>query len=330
MARFAHVFAGVAALAMVAAAAAAPEENKDQGYGLPPVLLPPENYVAGDRKPPEPLPRTIEIRPPEAEPPAVRPAEPARDLSQMSEDELLDEAVRARQAYERTLLALRDRYLRTAAADRLAWVTQTLDAMNATPRRPPLGAPEPPRLEERPVAVAPAAPDVPPAAPPAPAAPDVPPVAPPAPAAPDVPPTLPAQAALTPDQLYEEGMHYVQAAAPLNLKYAYLKTAIGRFGAIIQKYPESDKADDAAFQIGENYASPYYQDWSRAAEYYEYAYEWNPRTPYPALLKAAWLRESRLGQADRAVELYRIVVARSADQGEVEKAASRLRALTGG
>ena len=145
-------------------------------------------------------------------------------------------------------------------------------------------------------------------------------------AGPDLRPTRSIEAA---DQLYAEGVHYKDYPAFPPGKKDYLKIALEKFRTIIEKYPESDKIDDAAFRMGEIYGGWYFQDYARAVQSYQRCWEWNSKSEHPALFNAAKIYDEKLKNRVKAVELYNRVVAETADEAKINEAQNRLRALTG-
>ncbi|MBE3070944.1 MAG: hypothetical protein IMZ66_11980 [Planctomycetes bacterium] len=131
------------------------------------------------------------------------------------------------------------------------------------------------------------------------------------------------------DQLFTEGTDYKNYPSFPPAKKDYLKQAIQKFTTIIEKYPESDKIDDAAFGIGEIYSGWYFEDWARAVSSYERCWQWDPRTPYPAVFNAAKIYDEKLKNRVKAVELYNRVMAESKNEDLVRQAQERIRALTG-
>jgi hypothetical protein len=131
------------------------------------------------------------------------------------------------------------------------------------------------------------------------------------------------------DQLYEEGLHFKNYPAFPPGKEDYLKIALQKFQTIIERYPESDKVDDAAFQMGEIYGGWYFEDWARAVLAYQRCWEWNPDTDHPARLNAAKIYEERLKNRIKAVELYNAVLRKAKDPEQAAKARERIKALTG-
>jgi hypothetical protein len=223
----------------------------------------------------------------------VRPAPREVDLSGMGEVGLAEEVARARKAYARALAAIKDHYLARATAVKLEWVTAELDALDRVPKIQYLTVAEM--------------------------------------AGPNLRPIRRIEAA---DQLYEEGTQYKNyPAMPFPMsnpgKDTYLKKALEKFQTIIEKYPESDKIDDAAFRMGEIYGGWYFNDFARAVECYQRCWEWNPKTDLPAIFNAAKLYEEKLNNRTKAVELYNRVLAESANEELQKQAVDRIKALTG-
>jgi len=145
-------------------------------------------------------------------------------------------------------------------------------------------------------------------------------------AGPDLRPARSIEAA---DQLYAEGVHYKDYPAFPPGKKDYLKIALEKFRKVIEKYPESDKIEDAAFRMGEIYGGWYFQDYGRAVQSYERCWQWNPKSEHPALFNAAKIYDEKLKNRVKAVELYNRVIAETTDEGKINEAQNRLRALTG-
>lgn len=97
---------------------------------------------------------------------------------------------------------------------------------------------------------------------------------------------------------------------------------------LVERYPSSEKIDDAAFMLGEIHRELPNQELI-AAKWYERAWTWNPDTPYPARYQAAVLCDYRLRDRARALELYRKVLAEeTGDDKNVASASRRIRILT--
>ncbi len=105
--------------------------------------------------------------------------------------------------------------------------------------------------------------------------------------------------------------------------------AAGVFRELIEKYPSSDKIDDAAFWLGEIHKE-YLKDQEQiAVQWYERAFAWDPATPHSARFQAAVVYDYRLHDRDRALELYRLVLADEAwRRSNVDFATRRIEQLT--
>jgi TolA-binding protein len=101
------------------------------------------------------------------------------------------------------------------------------------------------------------------------------------------------------------------------------------FQQILSKYPQSDKIDDVAYQLGDIYESKAYKQSGRAAAYFERCFQWNPKTHTDARLRAARLYE-RLNDRTKALEIYRDVVTHETDPRRMEEANRKLAELSGG
>jgi len=99
--------------------------------------------------------------------------------------------------------------------------------------------------------------------------------------------------------------------------------AIDRFKTVLEKWPESEKAPKAAYQLGELYAGLYYRDYEKAAKYYEKCYDLNPATPEPALVKAGDMYV-KLGRFEDAVTMYKLAVKGQRNSGQRDEAQRKL------
>jgi hypothetical protein len=99
---------------------------------------------------------------------------------------------------------------------------------------------------------------------------------------------------------------------------------------ILEKYPNSDKIGDVAYQLGELYESRSYRQYDRAARYYERSFQWVKGSRTDARLRAAMLYDNQLNERSKAIELYRSVVEHDLDPGRIKAAERRLAELTGG
>jgi TolA-binding protein len=100
--------------------------------------------------------------------------------------------------------------------------------------------------------------------------------------------------------------------------------AVGVFRELIERYPTSDKIDDAAFQLGQVHKE-YLQDQEPiAVKWYERAWAWDPNTPHEPRFQAAVIYDYRLHDRDRALELYQLVLKdETPEQSSVNKLARR-------
>ncbi len=99
---------------------------------------------------------------------------------------------------------------------------------------------------------------------------------------------------------------------------------------ILQKYPESDKIADVAYELGDLYEGKAYKQYDRAAAYYERAYQWRRGTRTDARLRAARLYDKTLNDRTKAIELYREEIATDTDPTRIKEAEKRLAELAAG
>jgi TolA-binding protein len=97
---------------------------------------------------------------------------------------------------------------------------------------------------------------------------------------------------------------------------------------LLTAYPQSDKIGDTAFQLGDIYESKAYQQYRRAAQYFERCFQWNPTTNMEARLRAARLYDRKLNERGRAMELYRDITSHETDPRAVQEAQKRLTELS--
>ncbi|CAN5233090.1 hypothetical protein BH10PLA2_BH10PLA2_25540 [soil metagenome] len=100
------------------------------------------------------------------------------------------------------------------------------------------------------------------------------------------------------------------------------------FQQLLSNYPQSDKIDNAAYQLGEIYEGNAFKQYRRSAQYYERCFQWNPKTHLDARLKAAHLYDHNLQERTRAIELYREIVTRETDPKRIAEANKRLTDLS--
>jgi len=99
------------------------------------------------------------------------------------------------------------------------------------------------------------------------------------------------------------------------------------FQQILSSYPQSDKIDDAAYQLGDIYESRAYKQYRRAALYFERCFQWNTNTQFDARLRAARLYDKYLQERSHAMELYRDVTTHETDPKRIAEAEKRMAEL---
>jgi tetratricopeptide (TPR) repeat protein len=125
------------------------------------------------------------------------------------------------------------------------------------------------------------------------------------------------------DDYYTDGMIF----AGSNRK-VQRDLALKRFEKILGEWPDSDKAPVAAFAMGEIYSGLYFWDYDLASKYYMNAYELDPATSLPALLKAGDMYY-KVERYDEATKVYKLAVQGSVDPKVRDKAQAQLDKLAG-
>ena len=107
--------------------------------------------------------------------------------------------------------------------------------------------------------------------------------------------------------LFQDGKNYVNI---LNLTSRKSKSAYAasRFKKILDDYPESDKTDDAAYELARIYEGRHFRDYEGAAFYYVKSYELNPHTDKPARFKAARVYDNYLSDYAEAARHYEMAL----------------------
>jgi tetratricopeptide (TPR) repeat protein len=98
---------------------------------------------------------------------------------------------------------------------------------------------------------------------------------------------------------------------------------------ILEKYPNSDKIGDVAYQLGDMYESRAYKQHDRAAKYFERSFQWVKGSRTDARLRAATLYDKQLNERSKAIELYRAVIDHDTDPDRLRQAEKRLAELNG-
>ncbi len=134
------------------------------------------------------------------------------------------------------------------------------------------------------------------------------------------------------DALYEQGRELMRRGGhgvPGIYREDRMVEAANLLRELIERYPSSDKIDDAAFLCGEIHSEYLPGQGVIGVKWYERAWTWNPDTPHPARSKAALVYDYRLHDRDRALELYRSVLEHETDnKSGVRFAARRITQLT--
>jgi TolA-binding protein len=99
------------------------------------------------------------------------------------------------------------------------------------------------------------------------------------------------------------------------------------FQQLLTSYPQSDKIDDAAYQLGDIYEGKAYRQYRRAAAYFERCFQWNQNTQFEARLRAARIYDKALLDRSRARELYQEVLNHETDPRQLDEAKKRLTEL---
>jgi tetratricopeptide (TPR) repeat protein len=124
--------------------------------------------------------------------------------------------------------------------------------------------------------------------------------------------------------LMEKGGHGV----PVLYREEIMKKALAQFKVLIEKYPNSDKVDDAAFYSGEIHKEYFKDEEEIAVKWYELAIALNPDTPHNVHFQAAVIYDLRMHDRDRAIELYKEVLDRETSKTNRRFAMNRIHFLT--
>lgn len=95
--------------------------------------------------------------------------------------------------------------------------------------------------------------------------------------------------------------------------------ALQYFEKVLENWPTSNRAPEAAWEMGQIHAGLYYKDYDLAAEYYKKCYKLNPSTAHPALVEAGNMYRS-LRRWDDAIVMYELAIKGSRDAQHKEKA----------
>lgn len=133
------------------------------------------------------------------------------------------------------------------------------------------------------------------------------------------------------DGLYQRGLDLMKKGGhgiPVFYRQKTMIQAADVFKELVEKYPTSDRIDDAAFFLGEIHKEYLPNQEQISVKWYERAWTWDPATPHPARFQAAVVYDFRLHDRDRALELYRTVLKEeTADGGNLRFANRRIKQL---
>jgi len=113
------------------------------------------------------------------------------------------------------------------------------------------------------------------------------------------------------DVFYERGRDLLRKGGggiPIFYREKTMIEAADVFQQLVERYPTSDKIDDAAFYLGEIHKEYLPNQEPIAVQWYERAWTWDPQTPHAARFQAAVVYDYRLHDRDRALELYHSVL----------------------
>jgi len=136
------------------------------------------------------------------------------------------------------------------------------------------------------------------------------------------------------DALYEEGRALMTKGGhgvPVFYHQQTMKQALARFKELANRYPTSDKIDDAAFYIAEIHKEYLEEkDNTIALLWYQRAIDWNPNLPYPARFQMAVVYDRRMHEREKALHWYQQVLEkeRSLNKSNTDFASARIRELT--
>lgn len=113
------------------------------------------------------------------------------------------------------------------------------------------------------------------------------------------------------DDMYARGLDLMKQGGhgvPVFYREDIMRQALATFIELINKYPSSDKIDDAAFCCGEIYKEYFKDQEAIAVKWYDRARTWDPRTPHPVRFQSAVVYDFRLHDRAKALEMYHAVL----------------------
>jgi tetratricopeptide (TPR) repeat protein len=126
--------------------------------------------------------------------------------------------------------------------------------------------------------------------------------------------------------LFQDGKNYKNI---LNLasRKSKLSYASARFKKILDEYPESDLADDAAYELADVLESRHFKDYEGSVFYYKKCFELNPNTDRSARYMAARVYDMFLHDYKEAIRHYELALNTCRDEELLVIARERLSEL---
>ncbi len=112
-----------------------------------------------------------------------------------------------------------------------------------------------------------------------------------------------------------------------HIKKRRYEKALNLYKKILEKWPNSNKCEYAAYNIANIYESYAYKKYDKAIDYYKMVIDINPQTVLDTRLKIATVTEDKIHDFEGAIPLYEETIADARVQDEKEKAAKRLKRL---
>ena len=100
------------------------------------------------------------------------------------------------------------------------------------------------------------------------------------------------------------------------------------FQRLLDKYPESDKIGETAYQLGDIYEK--YRPkahYHRAAAYFERSFQWNKVGNTDARMRAARIYDRQLSDREKAKAIYKEILTHDTDNKRIDEARKRLEEL---
>ncbi|MHC4716779.1 MAG: tetratricopeptide repeat protein [Planctomycetota bacterium] len=133
------------------------------------------------------------------------------------------------------------------------------------------------------------------------------------------------------ESLFEQALKIHKQGKPLPLltDYSKQRRALGMFLELVRSYPDSTRIAESAYYIGDIYKE-YFDEDIRAVQWYQRAWEWDPKVLKPARFQAAVVYDLRLAQPGKALPLYQQAIRHEQfNASNVQFATNRIKDLTG-